>query len=280
MTRPNPHCRIVIGAFEMKSVCISPYPSELSKSGAVFVCEFCLQPFASHDALLRHAEYVLDLPSSSHAHPSHPPGTEIFRDVAVSLWEVDGKHEQKYCQHLCLLAKNFLDHKTLHVDVEPFRFYVLTTWDAFGAHVVGYFSKEKESELGHSVSCILTLPAFQRRGFGRLLIHFSYLLVRRAGRVGSPEQPLSNLGLLSYRDYWASAVHAYLARGGDTISLRDMGSATGIAPEDLVSTLQALGLVKYWRGTHVVVQASEAGVPRPPIAIEPSDLRGAQEESD
>jgi hypothetical protein len=100
--------------------------------------------------------------------------------------------------------------------------------------------------------------------------------VRRAGRVGSPEQPLSNLGellcvahtgLLSFRDYWASAVHAYLARGGDTISLRDMGSATGIAPEDLVGTLQALGLVKYWRGTHVVVQASEAVVPRPHIAI-------------
>ena len=30
-----------------------------------------------------------------------------------------------YCQSLCLLAKLFLDHKTLYFDVEPFLFYVL-----------------------------------------------------------------------------------------------------------------------------------------------------------
>ncbi len=33
---------------------------------------------------------------------------------------------QVYGQNLCLLAKLFLDHKTLHYDVEPFLFYVLT----------------------------------------------------------------------------------------------------------------------------------------------------------
>lgn len=35
-------------------------------------------------------------------------------------------YEQIYCQNLCLLAKLFLDHKTLYYDVEPFLFYVLT----------------------------------------------------------------------------------------------------------------------------------------------------------
>ena len=34
-----------------------------------------------------------------------------------------------YCQNLCLLAKLFLDHKTLYFDVEPFLFYVLTERD-------------------------------------------------------------------------------------------------------------------------------------------------------
>ena len=29
-------------------------------------------------------------------------------------------------QNLCLLAKLFLDHKTLYYDVEPFMFYVMT----------------------------------------------------------------------------------------------------------------------------------------------------------
>ena len=48
---------------------------------------------------------------------------------------------QIYCQNLCLLAKLFLDHKTLYFDVEPFVFYILTEVDRLGAHIVGYFSK-------------------------------------------------------------------------------------------------------------------------------------------
>lgn len=48
---------------------------------------------------------------------------------------------QVYCQNLCLLAKLFLDHKTLYFDVEPFLFYVLTENDSHGCHIVGYFSK-------------------------------------------------------------------------------------------------------------------------------------------
>ena len=48
---------------------------------------------------------------------------------------------QIYCQNLCLLAKLFLDHKTLYFDVEPFIFYILTEVNRHGAHIVGYFSK-------------------------------------------------------------------------------------------------------------------------------------------
>ena len=43
----------------------------------------------------------------------------------VSVFEVDGKDCKIYCQNLCLLAKLFLDHKTLYFDVEPFMFYIL-----------------------------------------------------------------------------------------------------------------------------------------------------------
>ena len=42
---------------------------------------------------------------------------------------------------MCLLAKLFLDHKTLYYDVEPFLFYVMTTADSTGCHMIGYFSK-------------------------------------------------------------------------------------------------------------------------------------------
>jgi len=64
-----------------------------------------------------------------------------FRKDRISVWEVDGKRYKQYCQNLCLLAKFFLDHKTLYYDVEPFLFYVMTTVDSEGCHTVGYFSK-------------------------------------------------------------------------------------------------------------------------------------------
>jgi len=48
---------------------------------------------------------------------------------------------QAYAQNLCLLAKLFLDHKTLYYDTDPFLFYVMTEFDSHGFHIVGYFSK-------------------------------------------------------------------------------------------------------------------------------------------
>ena len=77
-----------------------------------------------------------------------PPGKEIYRKANLSIFEVDGKEFKLYCQCLCLLAKLFLDHKTLYFDVDPFLFYVLCEVDKHGAHIVGYFSKEKESPDG------------------------------------------------------------------------------------------------------------------------------------
>lgn len=42
------------------------------------------------------------------------------------MFEVDGGEDKVYCQNLCLLAKVFLDHKTLYFDVQPFMFYIMT----------------------------------------------------------------------------------------------------------------------------------------------------------
>jgi histone acetyltransferase MYST1 len=58
-----------------------------------------------------------------------PPGNEIYRKGALSVFEVDGRDHKLYCQNLCLLAKLFLDHKTLYFDVDPFLFYVLCEVD-------------------------------------------------------------------------------------------------------------------------------------------------------
>ena len=140
------------------------------------------------------------------------------------MFEVDGRKEKMYCQNLCFLAKLFLDHKTLYYDVDLFLFYVLTETDERGCHIVGYFSKEKQSEEGYNLACILTFPPYQRKGYGKFLISFSYALSKIEGRTGSPEKPLSDLGKLSYRSYWSAVLLTLLSeRAGDpSLSIKQL----------------------------------------------------------
>ncbi|XP_053693581.1 histone acetyltransferase KAT7 [Sabethes cyaneus] len=227
----------------------SPYPDDVARLPKLYLCEFCLRYQKSEVGMKRHAAKCVW---------RHPPGDEIYRKGKLGVWQVDGKRHKQYCQNLCLLAKFFLDHKTLYYDVEPFLFYVMTLADSDGCHTVGYFSKEKNSFLNYNVSCILTLPPYQRKGYGRLLIDFSYLLTRVEGKIGSPEKPLSDLGLISYRSYWKDVLLAYLcSRPGTTLSIKDISQEMAINSYDIVSTLQALGMMKYWKGKHIILKKQD-----------------------
>lgn len=155
-------------------------------------------------------------------------------------------------QNLCLLAKLFLDHKTLYFDVQPFLFYAICTCDEQGAHIVGYFSKERVSAEDYNLACILTLPCYQRRGYGKFMISISYELSRREKKLGTPERPLSDLGLVSYRSYWATRLLEILSKHKGTISIKELSDVTSFRPEDIISTLQALDLLKYFGGQHSI----------------------------
>jgi len=145
-----------------------------------------------------------------------------------------------YCQNLCLLAKLFLGSKTLYYDVEPFLFYVMTENDNYGCHFVGYFSKEKRPSSLNNVSCILVLPIHQRKGYGQFLIEFSYLLTRVEKKTGSPEKPLSDMGLVSYRKYWRLVLCQELLQQRAPVSISALSERTGMTPDDIVSALEGL----------------------------------------
>ncbi|XP_064470837.1 histone acetyltransferase KAT7-like isoform X2 [Ornithodoros turicata] len=244
-----------MGCYEMDVWYSSPYPEEYQGLPKLYLCEFCLKYIHSPIILQRHLAKCVW---------RHPPGDEIYRKGNISFFEVDGAKNKVYCQNLCLLAKLFLDHKTLYFDVEPFLFYIMTEADCDGCHVIGYFSKEKNSFLNYNVSCILTLPPYQRQGYGRMLIDFSYLLSKVENKVGSPEKPLSDLGLISYRSYWKSVVLDYLRRfEGKELSIKDLSQETAISAYDIVSTLQSLGMLKYWKGKHLVLRNQLKPEPEP-----------------
>ncbi|KAH0520030.1 Histone acetyltransferase KAT6B [Microtus ochrogaster] len=213
---------IEFGKYEIQTWYSSPYPQEYARLPKLYLCEFCLKYMKSKKILLRH---------SKKCGWFHPPANEIYRRKDLSVFEVDGNMSKIYCQNLCLLAKLFLDHKTLYYDVEPFLFYVLTKNDEKGCHLVGYFSKEKLCQQKYNVSCIMIMPQHQRQGFGRFLIDFSYLLSRREGQAGSPEKPLSDLGRLSYLAYWKSVILEYLYHHHERhVSIKAISRATGISP--------------------------------------------------
>ncbi|KAG0036014.1 hypothetical protein BGZ82_004837 [Podila clonocystis] len=233
--------KIRFGDWEIDTWYVAPYPEEYSQHPILYICEFCLKYMKSSFMAERHRLKCA---------MRHPPGDEIYREGNISIFEVDGRKNKIYCQNLCLMAKMFLDHKTLYYDVEPFLFYIMTESGDLGCRFVGYFSKEKRSSNDYNVSCILTLPIHQRKGYGNLLIDFSYLLTKRENKTGSPEKPLSSLGLLSYRSYWKSIIyHRLLAIHKDEnrkhrVSIDELSQETAMTLDDIVTTLQTNNMIR------------------------------------
>jgi len=119
---------------------------------------------------------------------------------------------------------------------------------------VGCYSKEKYSDVGYNLACILTFPSHQK-GYGRFLIAFSYKLSKKEEKVGSLEMPMSDLDHQAYIPYWTSTIvnfslHDY--EGSKSMSIRDIAKKTSIFAEDVIFALNSLGILKFVNGAYFI----------------------------
>ncbi|KAF8561409.1 hypothetical protein P879_01810 [Paragonimus westermani] len=247
---------VCLGDWHLQPIYSSAYPPDIACLPIIYVCEYCLTPMRYCVSNERHRQKCTW---------AFPPGDEIYRKDQLSFFEVDGEKYPDYCRNLCLLTKLFLQHKTVYeIDQVPtFLFYILTEVDDDGYHIIGYFSKQKpedphdtglNSVIYNNLSCLLTLPQYQCQGYGRMLIEMSYILSLLENRIGSPERPLSDSGLILYRKYWKWEILTYLSSYvNKTINIRNMSQDLGIAIPDIVSTLLDMKMLAYFRTQYYIV---------------------------
>ncbi|OUM53804.1 hypothetical protein BVG19_g3124 [[Candida] boidinii] len=248
----------------------SPYPIKFQNNFILFICHCCFDYFNSNFQLKRHE---LKCPCKF-----NPPGLEVYRDDSknkFSIFEVDGRKNIKFCQNLCLFTKFFINSKTLYYDVEPFLFYTLYEYDKIDKlyKFIGFFSKSKlnsnsinsnSTSSNFNLSCILVLPIYHRKGYGKVLIDFSYLLTKREFKLGTPEKPLSDLGLLTYRNYWKLKILETLliikeklynnndGKSFPKISIDDLSNYTGMIYNDVIIGLEQLNCLIKSNGKYMI----------------------------
>uniref|UniRef100_A0A0N5A1I6 Histone acetyltransferase n=1 Tax=Parastrongyloides trichosuri TaxID=131310 RepID=A0A0N5A1I6_PARTI len=226
----------------MKGLFPSKYPDDIKNEEHIYVCRFCLTPLPEEKSYVIHAKLC---------QWKYPPGNEIYRDEKemISIFEVDGKRKPDYARRLCWLASLFIPHKVSTYSVWYFQFYILTRITKEGFNLIGYFSKELKPSGNNNLSCILTMPYCMGHGYGQLLIDLSYCLSIRERKIGSPEHPLSDQGLIAYRKYWKSILLCHIRKKykekANCISMKELSYLSGINIDDLISTALSLGLIGY-----------------------------------
>ena len=260
-----------LSCYKIQAWYFSPFPDPYNSLETVYCCEFCMRLFCTEREFDDHTRRCT---------ATHPPGDEIYHKNEISIYEVDGSFSTRYCVNLCLITKLFLNHKTEYYAPHEFHFYIVCINDIRGAHPCGFFSKEKHSEIGNNLACIVTFPCYQRMGIGHFLVQISYELSKIEKKPGTPERPLSDLGLMTYRSYWKDAVlECMLNHRTEQLSLKQISDLTGMVIEDVKFALLDGGYIKYldddWKLTltYSQIQQWQAKNRKRKLKLDPNYLR-------
>lgn len=201
----------------------------------LYVCEYCFKYTTNPESLKMHVslcKYKL----------RKPPGKIKYRSPEYTIRRVKGYKEKLFCQCLCLFTKLFLDNKSIYFKVENYDFFIL--YKTGGHKPMAFFSRDITSFNQNNLACILTLPPYQRKGLGSLLIEFSYKLSRSEGLISGPELPLSPFGLIGYINHWGKTICFHIFDGELShllsVSIKDISLVTGFRIEDIIMTLNYL----------------------------------------
>ncbi|KAL4779589.1 acyl-CoA N-acyltransferase [Aspergillus varians] len=241
---------VVLGSLRFQTWYQSIYPDDLvsKDTDTLYVCRWCFRYACVIDA---HASHTKLCP-----HRTIPPGTKVYDYAGYSVWEVDGADHKLFGQNLSLFAKLFLDHKSVFFDVVSFVYYILVFTDPNNNdpddtyHILGFFSKEKLSWDANNLACILVFPPYQHKQLGKLLMGVSYKISgweQDSSLIGGPERPLSEMGYRSYSRFWEERIARVKKRKKyphELMTVQEIGLATGMLTEDVVTALRGLGAVE------------------------------------
>ena len=245
---------------------------------SVYLCHRCLSPFFTREQYFVHLEGQYCLMRT-------PPGRLLYLDgeTGHKAFLVDGAKDLHYCRCLSLLGKHFIESKLLYNDVDLYEYVIVTLpraslprcegvdasaeefsraaaafdsedWD--GDVVMGYVSRLKHHP-DHTLSCIVTLPIFQRMRVGTFLLDLAYWMTaqrqclcgaaRCCGHAGGAiSRPFSPHGQSLLLSYWRRA----LLRALSDVAPRRRASRTAQAePSFTLAELRAM--------FHIPIHASD-----------------------
>jgi hypothetical protein len=278
MERDSGVCEVVYLCYAFRPWFAVPYTAlqylalpEDDVCHSVYLCHRCLSPFFTREQYYVHLEGCYCL-------LRRPPGRLLYHDETsgYKAFLVDGAKDLHYARCLSLLGKHFIESKLLANDVDLYEYVVVTmpraslpfcegeeemngmsadefcaaaadfdSEDWAGDVVMGYFSRLKHHP-DHTLSCIVTLPIFQRMRVATFLLDLAYWMTQQRQRLcggprccgqsgGAISRPFSPHGQALLLSYWRRAL------------LRALGAVAGprrhasrITPAELSFTLAEL----------------------------------------